>query len=240
MENPGTKTLFLTVLNEHPSIPWVLPFVFYLLLSQAVVAFAPESLYPWLHLGAIFITAVVTFSVIRGRGLVKPHWDIIPGVICGIAGLFLWIYLCSLDIDGDLVEMLPQWIRPGPRAAFNPFESIENPGARWFFIAGRMAGMSLLVPVAEELFWRGWLMRWVVSHDWQKVPVGQFTPASFFWVTFLFTMAHPEWLAAACWCVMINLLLYWKKDLWNCMVAHGVTNFMLAVYVMKFDAWQLW
>jgi CAAX prenyl protease-like protein len=93
---------------------------------------------------------------------------------------------------------------------------------------------------AEELFWRGWLMRWIISKDWAGLEIGTFTTGSFLWVTLLFTMAHPEWLAAAVWCVLINLLLYWKKDLWNCIVAHGVSNLCLAAYIMLYDAWYLW
>ncbi len=225
--------------RRYPEIPWIAPFFAYLLLSQ-VAASAPEELYPWLHLSVVVVSGAVAFFLLRGKGIIRPHRDIMPGIIAGMAGIIIWVYLCGLDIDSTLTSFLPEWIRPGMRVAFNPFEQIENPVARWLFIGARLVGMSIVVPVAEELFWRGWLMRWIISHRWQEVAIGTFSIGSFLWVTFLFTMAHPEWLAAACWCAMINLLLYWKKDLWNCIVAHGVTNFLLAVYVMRFDAWQLW
>jgi hypothetical protein len=59
-------------------------------------------------------------------------------------------------------------------------------------------------------------------------------------VTLMFTLAHPEWMAAAVYCVLLNLLLSWTRDLWNCVVAHGVSNLVLGVYVLWTDSWELW
>src|SRR5262249_30767252 len=101
-------------------------------------------------------------------------------------------------------------------------------------------GLAVLVPVAEELFWRGFLARWLVNPDWQRQPLGHFTPASFIIVTVLFTLAHPEWLAAAVYCALLNGLLAWKRDLWNCVVAHGVSNLALGVYILTEKDWKLW
>jgi len=226
-------------INIPPALPWIAPFASYLIFSQIAVA-APVEYYPWLYVLCVSVAGVFTGYLLMISKVVRPHLRILPGVIFGVIGIALWIYLTGPKIDGHFAAMLPEWLRPGPRAAFNPFEEISDPAARWAFIAIRVAGIALLVPVAEELFWRGWLMRWVISHQWEKVPVGRFTLASFLWVTVLFTMAHPEWLAAFVWCALINLLLYWKKDLWNCIVAHGISNLCLAVYVMVFEAWELW
>lgn len=59
-------------------------------------------------------------------------------------------------------------------------------------------------------------------------------------VTLLFALAHPEWLAAAVYCTLLNGLLYWKGDLWNCVVAHGVSNLVLAIYILFTGSWELW
>jgi hypothetical protein len=32
----------------------------------------------------------------------------------------------------------------------------------------------------------------------------------------------------------------WKRDLWNCIEAHPVSNMLLAVYILKTEAWWLW
>jgi len=38
---------------------------------------------------------------------------------------------------------------------------------------------SVIVPIAEELFWRGWLMRWMISLDFRRIPLGSYTAVSF-------------------------------------------------------------
>ncbi len=232
----GTSTRFPTL---PAALVWTAPFVLYLVLTQAI-SIAPETYYPWLYTTCVVITGAITIYLIAKARPVKPHARILPGVVFGLVGIVLWIYLDRLGMEQYLYRVFPAWLRPEARVAFNPFGQINDPVARWLFIAVRTAGLVLLVPIAEELFWRGWLIRWIISQEWYEVPVGKFTLSSFLLVTFLFTLAHPEWLAAAAWCILINLLLYWKKDLWNCMVAHAVTNLCLAVYVMVFDVWSLW
>jgi CAAX prenyl protease-like protein len=90
------------------------------------------------------------------------------------------------------------------------------------------------------IVWRGFLSRWLKSPNWEQVPLGDFSKGSFWGVVVLFALAHPEWLAAASYSAMLNGLLMWKRDLWNCIVAHAVSNMLLAVYILKTEAWWLW
>ncbi len=108
------------------------------------------------------------------------------------------------------------------------------------FIVIRMIGLAILVPLIEEVFWRGFLARWMIDEDWETIPLGTFNWNVFFYVTALFTLAHPEWFAAAVYAVLINTLFFWKKDLWPCIVAHAVSNFLLGVYVLTTRSWSLW
>ena len=108
------------------------------------------------------------------------------------------------------------------------------------FIFIRMIGLAILVPAVEEVFWRGFLARWLVAEKWEEVPIGKFTVSSFLFVTILFTTAHPEWIAAFVYCSLLNGYLIWKKDLWSCVVAHGVSNLVLGVYVLVTAQYQLW
>ncbi len=221
-----------------PSLPYIAPFALYLLLTQIPLKFPAH--YPWLHGGCVLLVGLVTIGLLRGKGLVRIHGDILPGILCGIVGILLWILLCNLQLEALLMQHLPDWLQPESRAAFNPLAEIASPLGRWSFIAVRILGMAVLVPFAEELFWRGFLLRWIISPDWRQVSIGHYSLKSFVWVVLLFTLAHPEWLAAAVYCSLLNLLLYWKRDLWNCIVAHGVSNLLLAIYVLLTGAWQLW
>ncbi len=222
----------------NPMLPYVLPFALYLLLTQIPLQF--PACYPVLYALCVGLVGAATLYLLRGRALFAIHPRVLPGILFGIVGILLWIGLCSLQLEATLTAGLPEWLQPQPRSAFNPFQEIASPVGQWSFIAFRILGIALLVPLVEEIFWRGFLLRWIISPDWQHVAVGRYSFKSFCWVVLLFTLAHPEWFAAAVYCSLLNLLLYWKKDLWNCIVAHSVSNLMLVFYVLATGAWHLW
>jgi len=217
---------------------YVLPFITYLV-GVNVVSWLPDH-YPLAYTLLVLLTATVTWMVLRGRQIVVPHWRVFPAVLVGVFGIVLWIGLSEPRWEEHLARYLPSWLRPGPRVGFNPFQELTHPMAVWGFIVVRLIGLVALVPLAEELFWRGFLLRWFISAEWEKVPLGRFSVTSFFAVILLFTLAHPEWLAAALYCALLNALLYWKKDLWICIVAHAVSNLLLGLYVLGKGAWWLW
>jgi hypothetical protein len=110
-----------------------------------------------------------------------------------------------------------------------------------FFIAVRVLESAALVPVLEELFWRGWLMRWAIRADFENVPVGQYTALSFWTVAFLFAAEHgPYWEVGLIAGVAYNWWCVRTRNLADCILAHAVTNGLLAGYVLLFDRWQFW
>jgi CAAX prenyl protease-like protein len=220
-------------------IGYVLPFALYLGLTQ-LPSFFPAlypDYYPGLYTAVVIVVGLVTAYFLWSRPLLHPHARVGLAAAVGLGGIALWIGLCHLNLEQYLT--LPTWLRP-KRGGYDPFTELEDPRAAWAFVAVRLAGMVLLVPVVEELFWRGFLARWLLGPNWQVRPMGQFTPASFAIVTLLCTLAHPEWLAAAVYFALLNAYLYWKKDLWGCVVAHGVSNLVLGVYILAAKDWRLW
>jgi CAAX prenyl protease-like protein len=203
-------------------------------------AWLPESYYPWAYSAVVTVVGAVTVGLLRARSVWLAHRHILAAVVIGLVGIALWIGLCRLNLEAKMAPYLPLILQPKTRAGFDPLEGIASPVGRWAFVTFRIAGLAVLVPVAEELFWRGFLARWLVSSDWQSEPLGRFTPQSFALVTLFFTLVHPEWVAAAAYCVLLNGLIYWKRDLWNCVVAHGVSNLVLAFYILSRGAWELW
>jgi CAAX prenyl protease-like protein len=219
-------------------LAYILPFALFLGLTQLAAAF-PEH-YAWLYPAMVLGITAVTVPLVSGQRLLRPHFRVLPGVVVCLVGIVLWIGLCQLNLEATLIALLPDELRPDPRPGFNPFDRIAEPAARWGFIAMRLLGLAVLVPIAEELFWRGFLLRWLSDPNWKERQVGDFTWQAFVLVVLLFTLAHPEWLAAAVYCTLLNGLLYWTRDLWNCVVAHAVTNLLLGIYVLTTGAWQLW
>jgi hypothetical protein len=109
------------------------------------------------------------------------------------------------------------------------------------FIVLRVASSVALVPILEELFWRGWLMRWLIDKNFLKVPLGTYAPAAFWIVAVLFASEHgPYWEVGLAAGIAYNWWLVHTRNLADCMLAHAVTNGLLAVYVLTMGQWQYW
>jgi CAAX prenyl protease-like protein len=111
----------------------------------------------------------------------------------------------------------------------------------WPVLALRMIRAVAIVPIVEELFWRAWLMRWVIDNDFQKVPLGKYTALSFWIVAVLFASEHGSYwdvgLAAG---IIYNWWMVRTRSLGDLILAHAVTNFALGVYVIAAGKWEYW
>jgi CAAX prenyl protease-like protein len=162
----------------------------------------------------------------------------------GAVGVVLWVALCSLDLERKLLVPLglESIIGLGERPAYNPLERLAaTPGWAYAYLAVRFLGLALVVPVIEEFFLRGFLMRFVVAQEWWTVPFGRVTlPAAIAGTLFPMLMHPAELLAAAVWFSLVTWLMIRTKNIWDCVAAHAVTNLLLGIYVVTFGQWQLW
>lgn len=151
----------------------------------------------------------------------------LTSVIVGILGVVLWV-----GLDPFLVHY------EQPPIGRNPFQ-LYPPTEAWTLFAIRVLGIALVVPITEELFWRGFLMRWLIKEDFTSVPLGTYQPVSFFVTTAFFAGEHgPEWPLG----VVVGLLYgFWfvrTKSLGSVMLAHGVTNLLMALYCLVENDWH--
>lgn len=190
--------------------------------------------------------ALTGFAVL----LVLPSWRAIPGrysrwaLMVGLGGGLLWIGICQLHLaDRLLVQLgLEQWTSWGDRPGFNPFDAFgDSPAIMVGFLAIRIAGLALIVPLIEEFFLRGFLMRFIEKPDWWTIDPGTVTGKSAVTATIYGVLAHPaEPLAAAVWFSLITLLHARTGRIWNCVIAHAATNALLGLYILTFRDWALW
>jgi CAAX prenyl protease-like protein len=99
----------------------------------------------------------------------------------------------------------------------------------------------VIVPVIEELFWRAWLARWLISPRFEEVPMGTWSAQSFWIVAVLFASEHGSYwdvgLAAG---IIYNWWMLRTKSLGDLILAHAVTNGCLCAYVIAFGKWEYW
>lgn len=172
-------------------------------------------------------------------------------IVVGVVGVVLWIACSHLGVEARLIDAVggPESLGAtllgfigfgAERAAFNPYERIANPINLYAFIAVRFIGLAVLVPIAEELMLRGWLMRTVVSSDFSRVAFGTVTALSVVVGTAFPMLTHGEKLAALVWFTLVTWLMVRTKNFWDCVAAHMVTNFLLGVWVLWREDWALW
>jgi hypothetical protein len=92
----------------------------------------------------------------------------------------------------------------------------------------------------EELFWRSFLLRYIINSDFMSVRVGTYTLFSFLVGSGLFGLEHTLVLAGIMAGIAYSLLLYWTKSIYQCVLSHAVTNFVLGIYVLQTGYWQFW
>lgn len=145
------------------------------------------------------------------------------------------------------------WISPQaffgfpPRLdGFNPTLLLTPDGQRSaaysLTVALRFARLVLVIPWLEEIFWRGFLLRYLIREDFTSLPFGSWSPLSVAVVTLGFVFEHhsPDWPAAFLTGVLYNWVAIRTRSLSACVLAHAVTNALLGGYVMHTRQWGFW
>jgi uncharacterized protein len=148
-------------------------------------------------------------------------------------------FVVGLLIFGLWIHLDAPWMVLGqPAAGFVPLNA--GGGLDWPLIVLRCLGAALLVPVMEELFWRSFLMRWIESPAFGGVDPQRVGLKAIVLSTFVFTLAHTLWLAAAIAGLAYAWLYVRTGKLWVAILAHAVTNGALGIWVVMTGQWQFW
>jgi hypothetical protein len=204
---------------------------------------------PYVYPFAVFALFTIAASVTPlPKGLVYPLKTILTAICLvwawkGFKEEIHFRFSGTAVLAGILVVVL--WIALDPLyphiggSEFNPYQEAQG-SAVYLVIAFRLAGASLVVPVMEEVFWRSFALRFIVRADFQSIPLGQFSWYSFIVITLLFGFEHHRWLAGILAGAVYAALLYRSKNLFDPILSHAVTNFLLGIYVLSTQNWSFW
>jgi CAAX prenyl protease-like protein len=216
-------------LLRSPAVAWVLPFALFIALLAAQQAVpVPVWVRFVLPMAAILL---VSRPALRG-GPSSPFLS----ALLGVAVFAIWV-------GPDLLA--PAWRHSflfnnsivGHPAASTPAAAQTD----LVFLAWRVAVSVIAVPILEELFWRGWLMRWLIDRDFENVPPGTYEVTAFWMVAILFASEHGSyWDVGLITGLIYNWWMVRTKNIWDCIVAHAITNAMLAAYVIGDGHWEYW
>jgi len=192
-----------------------------------------EGDYPLLYTARVAVSllalAIVARDVLPWLG--RPTWW--PPLL-GVALVIPWIVLAALQREAG-------WAAMAPRAGFDPFRPFLSEAGSWAFLAVRFTGLVLVVPIAEELFLRGFLMRYVIDEEFWKVRFGMLTASSMIACTVYAVLTHPgEAIAAAGWFGIVSGVAASTRRPIDAITTHAATNLALGIYVVSTGAWWLW
>ena len=201
----------------------LVPFLALMGSMMATAAFSQgfDRFYP-LRVLVVFAT-LLTFRRVYARW----DWDWSWISVCiGVVVFALWI---ALEPAG-----------PGGSAALA--ESVEGLGRgnATLWILFRIIGSVLLIPFVEELAFRGYLLRRLVSADWERIETTRFRLLPFVLSSTAFGFMHGRWLAGTLAGMAYALAVYRRGRLNDAIVSHMTTNALIAFWVLVMGAWSLW
>jgi CAAX prenyl protease-like protein len=180
-----------------------------------------EFLYPLRVAGAVWM-----FARYRKQLATMDRGFSWRGPAVGVLVFVCWIFAAHL--------LLPPHAMPDSLAA--------TPVAlRGLWILSRIAGAILIVPIAEELAYRGYLMRRLTQSDFESVAFQSVRWPALGLTAIVFGLAHGAlWLPGIVAGLAYGLILKRRGSLGEAVAAHATTNALIAASVLAGNQWQLW
>jgi uncharacterized protein len=217
---------------KKPAFARVFPFAVFIALLAAQPLLEGRVDTRWLvALRGVLVAAILAFfwkqyAELRAGPRVPPwHW--LAAIAAGAAVFGLWI---TLDAD---------WMTLGEGGrGFVPLRA--DGSLDMALVALRLAGLALVVPLMEELFWRSFFMRWIDRRDFLSADPRRASLMAFGVSCALFAVEHSSWLAGLVAGAAYAGLYMLGRNLWLPIVSHAITNALLGFWILATGNWRFW
>ncbi len=206
---------------------------------------------PALHLAAAMLlpfAALMAGHIAAALFGPDAYWLAASAIVLPAAAL--WVYrnaigrlLGAVSLEaiaiGALVGVLWVATEPAQESALGAWLGTQSAGEAAIWLALRIAGFALIVPIAEELPFRGYLHRALARRRFEEAAPAAFTWTAFLVTSLLFGAMHGRWLAGALAGAAFALALYRSKSLSGPITAHIAANAVIAVWAVAAERWDL-
>lgn len=179
-----------------------------------------DTLYP---LRVIAVLGALLYF--RGR-LAAIEWS--PSIAAIGSGAVVFVIWVAFARGGDAGAGFIEGLRQ-----LSPSQSV-------LWVMFRVFGAVVTVPIAEELAFRGYLIRKFISSDFETVSPHQFTWVALIASSVLFGALHHEWIAGTIAGMLFAHAMYRRGSLGDAIYSHATANALLAAYVLLTGRWSLW
>jgi len=194
---------------------WLIaPFATWMALMMALPATAVAYAVRTAVVATMLVAAGFAFRAARGERVAGADaWrGLVAGLLVGLLVFVLWVLPEQFDWA---------WYRKWCIVGEGGTQALAESRTCWLVV--RLVGSAFVISVAEELFFRRWLIGF----------------AGFWWMVALFALEHDRWLVGAIAGIAYGVL-YVRRGLWSAIVAHATTNLVLGLWVLKTGQWQFW
>jgi exosortase E/protease (VPEID-CTERM system) len=209
---------------SNPAAAYLMPFL--TILGAALVTRAVTSDFEWTY-GLRVLAAGAALWYFR-RSYRELDWRCGPSAfVIGGAVFALWI---GLDrFAGVTGSAMPGALKQAAT------------GVQLTWIALRVIGAVVTVPIAEELAFRGFLLRRVASSEFESVDLRRFSWIPFLVSSLAFGMLHGDrYIAGAIAGMFYAWAVMRRGRIGDAVVAHAFTNALIAIWVLSTGHWELW
>lgn len=211
------------VVTHNPTAVYLMPLL--AILAAGTLSHAMSSDFEYFYPLRVIAGVGLLFRYRRELAALDWQWSW-RGPALGVLVFLVWVVGAHF--------LLAQSAMPDKLAAMSP-------GMRGLWIFSRIAGSVLIVPVAEELAYRGYLMRRLTRADFESLPFRSVRWPALAVAAIVFGVAHGAlWLPGILAGLAYGLILVRRGHLGEAVAAHATTNALVVVGVLAGHQWQLW
>jgi exosortase E/protease (VPEID-CTERM system) len=221
--NRTAKPAAETPATHNPTAAYLMPLL--AVLAAGALSGALSGGFEYLYPLRVFLGLWMILRYRRQWAALDWHWTW-RAPACGAGVFLIWIAFAHYEID----------------AAAIPEKLVALPsGLRGLWLVSRLAGGVLIVPIAEELAYRGYLMRRLIVADFEAVPFQSVRWPAVAATAIVFGFAHgalwPPGIVAG---LLYGLLIVRRGQMGEAVIAHATSNALIAAGVLGWNQWQLW
>jgi exosortase E/protease (VPEID-CTERM system) len=209
--------------TDNPTAAYLMPLL--CILAAGAVSHALSGRFEILYPARLIAGLIALLYVRRRLTVLDWHWSWRAPAL-GAAIFLVW---------GIAAHFLM------PAAGEPPALAALSPALRGLWIASRFTASVVTVPLAEELAYRGYLMRRLSSPDFESMSLSSVRWPALGVSAIVFGLAHGAlWLPGIAAGAAFGLIAVRTGKLGEAVVAHATANALIGAVVLGGNQWQLW
>lgn len=208
-----------------PAAPWLMPMLGLLATAMAVRALTAD--FEWLY--PLRVLVVAGILLVYRKTYTSLEWRFsATAVLAGILTFFIWI-------------VFDRWHGTASDAVIRDGLQALSPSLRIVWLISRVVGQIVTVPIAEELAFRGFLLRRLQGEDFEAIGFRRWTIPALMISSIAFGILHGDlWIEGALAGLIFAAVQIRTGRVASAIVAHAVTNALISVWVLTTGQYHLW